>query len=65
MLVICAKSGTKEANCCASPMNDLRSFGDFGRGNRLIAAYFSLSGCIPSAEIMCPAKFVAKLEFLP
>ena len=39
-------------------MNDLRSLGDFGRGKRLIAAYFSSSGCIPSAEIMCPAKFI-------
>ena len=39
-------------------MNDLRSLGDVGRGNRLIAAYFSSSGCMRSAEIICPAKLI-------
>ena len=39
-------------------MNDLRSLADVGRGKRLIAAYFSSSGCIPSDEIMCPAKWI-------
>ena len=39
-------------------MNDLKSLGDLGRGKRLIAAYFSSSGCMPSAEMICPAKFI-------
>ena len=39
-------------------MNDLKSLGDFGRGKRLIAAYFSSSGWIPSTDIICPAKFI-------
>ena len=58
VLVICAKSGTNKANCWASPMNDLRALGGLGRGKRLIAAYFYSSGCMPSAEMICPAKFI-------
>ena len=58
VLVMCAKSGTNAANCRASPMNDLRSLADAGRVNLLIAAYFSSSGCMPSDEIMCPAKLI-------
>ena len=42
-------------------MNDLRSLADVGRGNQLIAAYFSSSGCMPSDEIMCLAKLILLL----